>query len=141
MKVLIRNTFNHALCISCCQKLGYIVDIYYKNCFLANTRLSLHLAIFFLKPLPFFEYKPFCILIPTNLSIETRLDNRIKIYKNKYVVILLAQLVVEYRSILESKGFVYIQPKHCIKMLLKPRWEVKIYIIKPIVWSLRNKAH
>ena len=43
-KVLVRNTSNHPLRISRCQKLGHVVDIWYDNCFLADAEFAFHSA-------------------------------------------------------------------------------------------------
>lgn len=40
-KVLVKNMSDQRLYILCRQKLGHIIDIYYDNCFLANTKIVL----------------------------------------------------------------------------------------------------
>ena len=72
--------------------------------------------------------------------METRLDNGVTVYKDKYVVALLAQLVTKYPSIWESEGFIQILPERWMKVPLNPSWKVKVSAIKPRVYSLGNKA-
>lgn len=105
-KVLVKNTFDQPLRILCRQKLGHVVDICYDNCFLADTKSALNSATFPPQASPYFEHKPSCTPTPTNPSMETRLDNGVRIYEDKHAVILLAQLVAEYPSIWDSEGFV-----------------------------------
>lgn len=89
-KILVKNTSNRPLPISRYQKLSHMVGIRYNNCFLTNIKSILNSAIFLLQNLLFFKHKSSCILIPTNQSIEMRLDNKIKVYEDKHTVILLA---------------------------------------------------
>lgn len=88
-KVLVRNTFNQSLCILCRQRLSYIVDIYYNNCFLANAKSTFDLATVLPQTALLFVYKLSYTLISIDLSMETRLDNEVKVYGDKYIVILL----------------------------------------------------
>lgn len=106
MKVLVRNTSNWPLCIFHQQKLSHDINLYYNNFFFAKTKSALQVVVFFSKTWPFFEYEFSCILTPTDLCIETRLDHSLKIYGDKQAVIFLTQCMVEYPSIWESKGFV-----------------------------------
>lgn len=105
-KILVKDTTEQPLCILHCQKPGHIVDICYDNCFLADAECIFNLITVSLQTAPFFEHKISCTLTPTDLSIETKLDNKIKIYGDIHAVELLAQLVAEYSSNWESKGFV-----------------------------------
>lgn len=43
--------------------------------------------------------------------MEMRLNNRVRVYRDKHTVTPLAQLVAKYPSIWESEGFVQILPK------------------------------
>lgn len=79
-QVLVMNISNQPLYILHCQKLGYVLDIYYNNYFLANAKSSLNSVTFSPKTLQFFEYESFYIPISTNPFIETRLDNGVKVY-------------------------------------------------------------
>lgn len=90
IKVLVWNIFYWSLCILCHQRLGYIVDIYYNNCFLTNTKFVFYLVTVFPITIPIFKHKPSYISTSTNLSMEMILDNRVKIYGDKYAVTLLA---------------------------------------------------
>lgn len=82
-KILVRNTFDWPLRISHHQKLGHTVNIHYHNYFLAKAKSALHATIFLSKASFFFEYESFCIPIFTNLFIETRWNNGIRIYRDK----------------------------------------------------------
>lgn len=83
----------------------------YENCFLANTHsicdaatslsLSQHLSNHDASP----------SLLPTNSSLETVLNNKIRVYGNTTAVRQIAELVIEYCTIWESQGFVQIPPK------------------------------
>lgn len=44
--------------------------------------------------------------MPVDLSMETRLDNGMKIYKDKQAAILLAQLIIKYLFISKSEDFI-----------------------------------
>ena len=139
-KVLVRNTSDHPLRISCHQKLGHVVDIQYDNCFLAGAKSAFHLATVPLQTAPFFEEELSCTLTPTNPSMETTLDNGVRVYGDEHAVTLLAKLVAEYPFIWESEGFVRIPPEHWMKVPLKPGWEAKVSAIKPRVYPLGNEA-
>lgn len=139
-KVLVKNTSNQPLRILRCQKLGHVVDIRYDNYFLADTKSALNSATFPPQASLFFKYKLSCISIPADPSMKTRLDNGVRVYEDEHAVILLVQLVVKYPSIWESKGFVQISLKCWMKVLLKSRWEAKVFTIKPKVYLLGNKA-
>lgn len=43
-----KNVFNKSFCIFCHYKLGYLIDITYNNCFLANNQFALNVTIFLL---------------------------------------------------------------------------------------------
>lgn len=139
-KVLIRNTFDQPLRISHHQKLGHVVDIRYNNYFLADAKFLFNATIFPPQTSPFFEYELSCISIPANLSMEMKLHNGVRVYGDKYAVILLAQLVAKYPSIGKSEGFVQIPHEYWIKVPLKPEWEAKISAIRPRIYPLRNKV-
>ena len=110
-RVLVRNTSKRLLRISRCQRLSHIVDIHYDNCFLADVKSAFNSATVSPQTAPFFEYELSCTRTPADPSMETRLDNGVRVYRDKHVVALLAQLVTEYPSIWESEGFVQILPK------------------------------
>lgn len=88
-KVLVRNTSDQLLHILRHQKLGYIVDIYYNNCFLANAKSALNSAFFSLQASPFFKHELSCIPTPADPFIETRLNNGVKVYGDKHTLTLL----------------------------------------------------
>ena len=110
-RVLVRNTSERPLRISCCQRLGHIVDIRYNNCFLADAKSAFNSVTVPPQTAPFFEHELSCTLTPANPFMETRLDNKVRVYRDKHAVVLLAQLVAKYPSILESEGFVQIPPE------------------------------
>ena len=89
-KVLVRNTCKWQLRISCRQKLGHIVDICYNNCFLADAKSAFNSATVPPQTVPFFEHELFCIPTSTDPSMETRLDNGVRVYRDKHAVALLA---------------------------------------------------
>ena len=140
-KVLVRNIFDRPLRISRRQKLGHVIDTRYNNCFLADVESAFHSATVPPQPTPFFEYKLSYIPTPADPSMETTLENGIRLYGDKHAVTLLAQLIAEYPSIWESEGFVPIPPKRCMKVPLKPDWKAKISAIKPKMYPLGNEAH
>ncbi len=105
-KVLVRNTSNQPLCILHHQKLGHVVDICYDNYILINAESTLNSVTFLPQTSPFFEHESSYIPTPANPSMESRLDNKVRVYGDKYAVTLLAQLVADYPSIWESKDFV-----------------------------------
>lgn len=110
IKILIKNTFDWLVRILYYHKLGYVVDISHNNCFFADAKFTLHLATFFLQTLPFFEYELSYTTTPADSFMKTKLGNRVKVYRNKHVVTLLAQLSTKYFSIEKSKSFVQILP-------------------------------
>lgn len=89
-KILVRNTFNRPLRILRRQKMGHVVDIQYNNCFLADAKFAFHSATVLPQTAPFFEHKLSCTSTPTDPSIKTTLDNRVRVYGDKLEVILLA---------------------------------------------------
>ena len=122
-KVLVRNTSDQPLRILRHQKLGHVIDIRYDNCFLADAKAALNSAIIPPLTAPFFEHKPSCASISTDLYMEKTLDNEVKVYRDEHAATLLAQLVAEFFTIWESQGFVQILPKRWMIVPLKPGWE------------------
>lgn len=98
-KILVRNISDRPLRILCRQKLGHVVDIWYDNCFLTNAKSAFYSATVPLQTPPFFEKELSCTSTPTDPSIETKLNNGVRVYGNKHVVTLLAQLIAKYFSI------------------------------------------
>lgn len=76
-----------------------MVDIYYNNCFLADTKSAFNSVTVPFLTAPFFKLEPSYIPTLIDLSIRITLGNGVKIYGDKYIVILLAQLVTKYLSI------------------------------------------
>ena len=110
-KVLVRNTSDCLLRISRRQKLGHVVDIRYNNCFLTDVESAFYSATIPPQTAPFFEHKLSWAPTPTDPSMETTLDNGVRVYRNEDAVMLLSQLVAEYPSIGKSEGFVRIPPE------------------------------
>lgn len=71
--------------------------------------------------------------------METKLHNRVKIYKDTHAVAQLAQLVATYPSICKSEGFVQIPVERWIKVPLMLGWKAKASMIKHRVYPLGNK--
>ena len=139
-KILVKNTFDRPLRISRRQKMGHVVDIWYDNCFLADAESAFHSTTVPPQTAPFFEHKLSITPTPPDLSMETTLENEVRVYGDKHAVTLLAQLVAEYPSIWESEGFVQIPPERWMKVPLKPGWEEKVSAIKFRVYPLGNEA-
>ena len=139
-KVLVKNTSDRPLRISRRQRPGHIVDICYDNCFLTNAKSAFNSVVVTLQTTLFFEHKLFYTPTLTDPSMETRLDNGVRVYGDKHAVALLAQLVAEYLSIWESESFIQIPPERWMIVPLKPSWKAKISAIKSRVYSLGNKA-
>ncbi len=105
-KVLVRNASNKSLHIPRHHKLGHLVDIVYDNCFLTNTQSALDAAT---SP-PSSYQPPSCSgdspFLAINPSMETVLDNGVKVYGDATAAKQIADLVAEYPTIWKSKGFV-----------------------------------
>lgn len=139
-KVLVRNTSNCPLRISCRQRVDYAIEICYNNYFFAKAEFVLHAVTISSKASLFFEHESSYILIPTNLFIETRLNNGVRLYGDEQAVVLRTHLIAKYLTIWESEGFVWIPPEHWMKVLFKPGWKAKVSAIKPRIYLVRNKA-
>ena len=98
-KVFVRNTSDRPLRISHRQKLGHVVDIWYDNCFLADVESVFYSATVSPQTAPFFEHKLSWVPTPTNPSMETILDNGVRVYGDEHAVTLLSQFVAKYPSI------------------------------------------
>ncbi len=119
-KVLVRNNSSQILRIRRRHKLGHLIDIAYKNCFLAKTHYALdattsppssqHLSDHDTRP-------PF---LATDSSLEIVLSNGVRVYGDETVVRRIAELVAEYPTIWESQGFVQIPPERWMTVPLKP---------------------
>lgn len=83
-KILVRNTFDRPLRILRCQKLGHVVDIWYDNCFFADAESTFHSATIPSQTAPFFKEELSCIPTPTDPSMKTKLDNRVRVYGDKH---------------------------------------------------------
>ena len=72
--------------------------------------------------------------------METILNNRVRVYRDKYAVTLLGQLVADYLSIWESESFVRVLTERWMKVPPKPGWEAKVSAIKLRVYLMGTKA-
>lgn len=137
-KILVSNNFNCPLGILWYQKLGYIVDIDYNDCFLTDTQTTFDSAIFPSRAQLFFDLHARVALVLTDILMETQLDNSVRVYRDKVAVREISELVAQYPFIWKSKGFVQISLERWIKVYLNPGWKSKISIIKPRVYLLGN---
>lgn len=94
-KILVSNISDPLLHILQHQKLGHIVDICYKNCFLANIQAIFNSAVFLPKAQSFFNLYAGIALAPTDTDIpmETHLNNGIEVYRDKAAVREISELV------------------------------------------------
>lgn len=83
-KILVRNTSNQPLRIPRHHMLGHLLDIVYKNCFFANTPHDSAAIPPFSHP--FSDLSTRIPLPPADSSMETVLENDIKIYGNETAV-------------------------------------------------------
>ena len=140
LKVFVKNASNESLHIPRHHKLGHLIDIAYDNCFLTNTQSALDIATsppLSYQPPSYTNDSPF---LATDPSMKTVLDNGVKVYGDAAAIKQIADLVAEYPTIWESKGFVQIPPKRWMTMLLKPGWESMVSAIKPRIYPLGNEA-
>lgn len=105
-KILVKNTSDRPLRISRHQKMGHVVDIRYDHYFLADAKSAFYSSTVSPQTAPFFKHELSSTPTPTDSYMETILANGVRVYRDKYEVTLLAQLIAKYLSILESKGFV-----------------------------------
>ncbi len=122
------------------HKLGYLIDIAYKNYFLADTHSALDAATSppLLQHLSNHNTSP--LFLGTDSSLEIVLSNGIRVYGNKIAVRQIVELVAEYSTMWESQGFVQIPSERWMIVLLKPGWESKVSAIKPQIYPLGNGA-
>lgn len=139
-KILVSNTFDYPLYIPRHQKLGHIIDICYENYFSADTQATFNFATFPPRAQPFFDLHAGIILALTDTLMETQLDNNMRVYGDKVVVRKISELIVQYLSIWEFKGFVQILSEYWIKVYLKFRWESKVSVIKLRVYPFGNNS-
>ncbi len=137
-KVLVRNASDLPLRVPRRHKLVHLLDIAYENCFFTDTRSAYDAAsVPPSSPFPNLGAGP--ALPPADTSMETVLENGIRVFGNANAVKQISDLVAEYPSIWESQGFVQIPPERWMKVTLKPGWEAKVSAIKPRIYPLDNK--
>lgn len=103
-KFLIQNNIDYSIKISQYYRLGYIIELFYKNYFVVLVGYK---AVFFLlmSLLLFFIQSKITILL-VGISLKSELPKNIKIYANKEVVKQGTYLFNKYPFISESFGFV-----------------------------------
>ena len=140
LKVLVRNGSSQAIQVPRHHRLGHIVDINYKNCFLANAHSVRDAATS--PPSSQHLPKPNAVssLLPSDSFLETVLSNRIKVYGDATAVRQIANLVAEYSTIWESQDFVQIPLERWMTVPLKPGWKSKVSAIKPRIYPLSNEV-
>lgn len=98
-KILVSNTSDCSLRIPRHQKLSHIVDICYKNCFLADAQATFDSAAFPPRAQPFFNLHAGVALAPTDTLMEMQLDNGVRVYGDEAAVREISELVAQYPSI------------------------------------------
>ena len=101
-KILVKNASDLPLCVPRRYKLGHLLDITYNNCFLIDTESAYSTASVPLSSHPFSVLGAEPTLPPTDASMETVLENGIKVFGDADVVRQISDLVAEYPSIWES---------------------------------------
>lgn len=98
-KILVKNISHRPLHILQHQKLSHILDICYKNCFLADFEAIFDFAAFLPIAQVFFDLYARIALILTDFFIKTQLDNNVRIYKDTVTIKEIFQLMTKYPSI------------------------------------------
>lgn len=100
-KILVNNISDCPLRILRHQKLDYIVDICYENCFLANAQATFNFAVFLLRTQLFFNlYNGIALAsMDMEISIETQLNNGVRVYGNRTAIREISKLVAQYSFI------------------------------------------
>lgn len=112
-KILVSNIFDCPLCIPRHQKLGHIIDICYKNCFLVDAKATFNFAVFSPRAQPLFNLHTGIALALTNIDIliKIQLKNAVRVYGDRVMVRKISKLITQYLFIWESKSFVQILSK------------------------------
>lgn len=139
-RVLIRNVSDRLLQILRYYKLGHIINISYKKCFLAKLKITFNSAIFLPTDQPYFNLHFHIIASTANASIEIQLNNGMRLYGDTEAVKEIVQLVAKYLSIMEYEDFMRILLEYCINIFLKSGWESKLSTIKQRVYPFGNNV-
>ena len=107
-KILVKNASDLPLRVPRRHKLGHLLDMIYNNCFLIDTESAYSAAFVPPSSHPFSVLGAKPTLPPTNASMETVLENGIKVFGDADAVRQISDLVAEYPSIWETQGFVQI---------------------------------
>ncbi len=102
LKILVRNTSDLPLRIPRRHKLGHLLDMAYENCFFIDTRSAYNAASVPLSSHPLSVLGTEPTLPPTDVSMETVLENGIRVFGDANAVRQISVLVAEYPSIWES---------------------------------------
>lgn len=134
LRILVQNDIKYSIQIVKRHRLGYIIKIFFKNCFI--TLVDYNAASTPPRSLLLFHKRNGITILLADVSLEIELPNNIKIYKNKQIIEKIIHLVNKYLLIWESLDFVQIPPEWQIKINLKLRWKSKISSIKPKFYPL-----
>lgn len=110
LKILVKNTFHWFLYIFHCYKLGSLLDIAYKNCFLVDTQ-SIYNSAGFLPLSYLFSY--LSTRFPpslANLLMETILENAVNVYRNANAIRQIDKLIAEYLLIWDFYWEIIFEP-------------------------------
>ena len=110
-KIIVKNASDLLFCVPRRHKLGHLLDMTYDNCFFIDTKSAYSAASIPPSSHPFSVLGAEPTLPLTDTSMETVLENGIKVFGDVDVVRQISDLVAEYLSIWESQGFVQIPPE------------------------------
>ena len=98
-KILIRNPSDRSLHVPRRHKLGHLLEMAYKNCFFINTQSAYDAASVPPSSHSFLDLSAGSTLPPVDASMETVLNNGIRVFGDASVVKQISDLVAEYLSI------------------------------------------
>lgn len=101
-KILVRNASDRPLRIPRWHKLGHLLDMAYENCFLIDTQSTYDATSVPPSSHSFSNLSAGPTLPPTDTSMETVLENGIKVFRDASIVKQISDLVAEYPFIWES---------------------------------------
>lgn len=105
-KVLVRNDSSQTIRVLHGHRLGHVVDIAYKNCFLTDAYSIRDAATSPPSSQHLPNPDPSSFFLPSDTFLETILSNGVKVYGDATAVRQIAELVAEYPTIWESQSFV-----------------------------------
>ena len=119
-RILVKNASDWPLHVPRRHKLGHLLDMTYNNYFLIDTQSAYNAASVPPSSHSFSDLSAGPALPPADASIETVLENGIRVFGDASIVQQISNLVAEYPSIWESRDFVQIPPEQWIRVTLKP---------------------